>query len=171
MAGLVASDNRAVSALARTCKAGMVAVVAGMNDVARRAGAVGTVFVEPTGLSPSNVSSAKGVAKILSLAERDEAVSSMSGLEGFVFRWKNGERKYANTNPLARDNPEGVRVEISKTGYIDESGWSVAMTLVTDEGRFRAVVLGAQTRSERDRLARRLVSMAKAGKSQDSKVD
>src|SRR4249919_3556787 len=54
---LMASENRAAAALARTYPGGVQAFVKAMNEKAAELGMSDSQFIEPTGLSPSNVSS------------------------------------------------------------------------------------------------------------------
>ena len=55
---LIASDNAAARALARTSHGGTAAFVERMNEKAIELGLQNTSFVDPSGLNPSNVSSA-----------------------------------------------------------------------------------------------------------------
>src|SRR5512139_1138294 len=61
---LIASDNRAAHALGRTYPGGMERFVATMNRTARALGMHDTVYVEPTGLSSGNRSTALDLAKL-----------------------------------------------------------------------------------------------------------
>src|SRR3569623_388977 len=65
---LSASDNRAAHALARSYPGGLDRFVATMNRTARVLGMRDTVYVEPTGLSSSNRSTALDLAKLADYA-------------------------------------------------------------------------------------------------------
>jgi len=65
---LIASDNRAAHALARSYPGGLDRFIATMNRTARVLGMRDTVYVEPTGLSSSNRSTALDLAKLADYA-------------------------------------------------------------------------------------------------------
>ena len=62
---LMASENRAASALARHYPGGKTAFVAAMNAKAAVLGMTRTKYEDPTGLSPNNVSTANDLARIV----------------------------------------------------------------------------------------------------------
>ena len=63
--GLMSSENRAINALARSYVGGTGAFVAAMNLKAKELGMAHTHFIEPTGLSPQNVSTAQDLVLLL----------------------------------------------------------------------------------------------------------
>ena len=65
---LIASDNRAAHALGRSYPGGLERFVATMNRMARALGMHDTVYVEPTGLSSGNRSTALDLAKLVDYA-------------------------------------------------------------------------------------------------------
>ena len=65
---LMASENRAASALARNYPGGMVAAVAAMNAKAQALGMTSTKFFDPTGLNSDNVSTAQDLVKMVAAA-------------------------------------------------------------------------------------------------------
>ena len=65
---LMASENRAAAALGRSYPGGTQAFVAAMNEMAAELGMNDTRFVDPTGLSPQNVSSARDLSKLVRAA-------------------------------------------------------------------------------------------------------
>src|SRR5512147_2974888 len=62
---LMSSENRAASSLARTYPGGTAVFVAAMNAKAQQLGMNDTHFTDPTGLSSSNVSSARDLARLV----------------------------------------------------------------------------------------------------------
>ena len=60
---LMASENRAAAALARTYPGGTQAALAQMNAKARELGMTSTRFLDPTGLNSGNVSTAQDLVK------------------------------------------------------------------------------------------------------------
>jgi D-alanyl-D-alanine endopeptidase (penicillin-binding protein 7) len=68
LVALMASENRAAAALGRTYPGGVPAFVKAMNEKAAELGMSDSHFVEPTGLSPSNVSSPRDLVKLVRAA-------------------------------------------------------------------------------------------------------
>jgi D-alanyl-D-alanine endopeptidase (penicillin-binding protein 7) len=122
---LMSSENRAAHALGRTYPGGLNAFVALMNSKARSIGMADTIYVEPTGLSSRNQSSARDLARLVNVAHGDpmmREVSTSPGYEGAV-----GQKtlQYNNTNGLVK-NPEW-NIGLQKTGYISEAGRCLVM--------------------------------------------
>jgi hypothetical protein len=67
---LMASENRAALALARSYPGGTAALVAAMNAKARVLGMENTRFFDPTGLDSDNVSTAQDLVKMVAAARR-----------------------------------------------------------------------------------------------------
>src|SRR3989338_1879952 len=65
---LMASENRAAAALARTYPGGYNAAIAAMNAKARELGMQNTRFLDPAGLNSNNVSTAHDLVKMVSAA-------------------------------------------------------------------------------------------------------
>ena len=123
---LMASENRAAAALARSYPGGTQAFVAAMNEMAAELGMNDTRFLDPTGLNPGNVSSARDLAKLVRAAHgyplireystRDKATVLLSGKQ---------KMNYRNTNGLVRNSR--WEIDLSKTGYISEAGRCLVM--------------------------------------------
>ena len=123
---LMASENRAAAALGRSYPGGTEVFVAAMNTKARALGMSDTRFVDPTGLSAGNVSSARDLAKLVRAAHgyplireystRDKATVLLSGKQKMNFH---------NTNGLVRNSR--WEIDLSKTGYISEAGRCLVM--------------------------------------------
>ena len=75
---LMASENRAAHALARSYPGGVEACVAAMNARARALGMTSAHFVEPTGLSDENVASAEDLSKLVMAAAKVPAIREYS---------------------------------------------------------------------------------------------
>jgi D-alanyl-D-alanine endopeptidase (penicillin-binding protein 7) len=122
---LMSSENRAAHALGRHYPGGMTAFVAAMNRKARELGMNDTRYVEPTGLSSANQSSARDLAVLVKTAHQVSLIREMStSLEHEVAI---GERQlqFRNTNTLVK-NPLW-EIGLQKTGYISEAGRCVVM--------------------------------------------
>ena len=75
---LLASENRAASALARSIPGGTLAFVAAMNRKALALGMDNTHFVDASGLSSANVSTARDLAKLVAAAANSAVIKEFS---------------------------------------------------------------------------------------------
>jgi len=124
---LMASENRAAAALARTYPGGTESFVAAMNAEAGRLGLYDTRFADPTGLSPDNVSSAQDLAKLVRAAHGYPLIREYSTRPSAQVRARGGSIGYSNTNRLVRSDQWDI--ELSKTGYIGAAGRCLVMHL------------------------------------------
>ena len=124
---LVASENRAALALARTYPGGTHAFVAAMNNKAHRLGLTHTHYTDPAGLGNGNVSTADDLLQIVKYASQyykireftTQTVDSITNL-------KNGRKvKFGNTNRLVRY--DSWPISLSKTGFTDDAGNCLVM--------------------------------------------
>lgn len=124
---LIASENRAALALARSYPGGEVAAVAAMNAKAQELGMQNTTFYEPTGLSRDNVSTAQDLAKMVAAARNYTLIQqcSTTGSLHVDNRVRGRPLRFSNTNPLVRNRSWDINV--SKTGYINEAGLCLVM--------------------------------------------
>lgn len=123
---LMASENRAASALARAYPGGMVAAVAAMNAKARQLGMSNSKFFDPTGLNSDNVSTAQDLAKMVAAAQHYPLIhqyttTASAAVEG----WNGRELRFSNTNPLVKN--AAWNIGLSKTGFINEAGRCLVM--------------------------------------------
>jgi D-alanyl-D-alanine endopeptidase (penicillin-binding protein 7) len=118
---LMSSENRAAAALGRTYPGGTRAFVAAMNQKAMELGMWRSRFVDGTGLSSENVSTAQDLVKLAEAAYQYAAIRQYTTDSDHKIRLANGKTvTYRNSNGLVR-NPEW-RIGLSKTGYISEAG-------------------------------------------------
>jgi D-alanyl-D-alanine endopeptidase (penicillin-binding protein 7) len=122
---LMASENRAASALARSYPGGAGAFVQAMNLKAYLLGMTGTHFADATGLSSVNVSTADDLAKLVSAAQGYAQIGEYSTLPAHQVRVGRRAMKFHNTNLLIRAS--GWEIGLSKTGYISEAGRCLVM--------------------------------------------
>jgi D-alanyl-D-alanine endopeptidase (penicillin-binding protein 7) len=127
MLALMASDNRAAAALARSYHGGTEAFVAAMNGEAERLGLLDTRFSDPTGLSPDNVSTAQDLAKLVKAAHGYPLIREYSTRPSAHVRARGGTVGFSNTNSLVRSNKWDI--ELSKTGYISAAGRCLVMQM------------------------------------------
>ena len=117
---LMSSENRAAHALGRTYPGGLTAFVTQMNLKARLLGMTDTRYVEPTGLSSNNQSSARDLATLVNVAHADPLLRELSTSPGYEVAVGHKTLQYNNTNGLVK-NPTWD-IGLQKTGYISEAG-------------------------------------------------
>jgi len=118
---LMASENRAAAALTRAYAGGTPAFVAAMNRKAAELGMSRTRFVDGTGLSSDNVSTAHDLARLVSAAYRHPLIREYSTDGSHTVELANGRRlSYSNSNRMVKNS--GWEIGLSKTGYISEAG-------------------------------------------------
>jgi serine-type D-Ala-D-Ala endopeptidase (penicillin-binding protein 7) len=117
---LMSSENRAAHALARTYPGGVSAFVSAMNNKARQLGMLHTQYVDPTGLSSNNRSSARDLAVLAEAAYERPLVRKYSTSPGYQLATGKGSLRYVNSNRLVRAGEWDIGLQ--KTGYISEAG-------------------------------------------------
>jgi D-alanyl-D-alanine endopeptidase (penicillin-binding protein 7) len=122
---LMSSENRAAHALGRSYPGGLSMFVNLMNAKARSLGMMDTRYVEPTGLSSKNQSSARDLATLVNFAYGDSMLRELSTSTGFQVAVGRRTLQYNNTNRLVK-NPEWD-IGLQKTGYISEAGQCLVM--------------------------------------------
>ena len=157
---LICSDNRAARALARSAGVSMGRFVELMNDKAKALGLFSTEFVEVTGLSPENKSTASDCAILINAALKERLIAAACTTPQYSFRSLNHKRirSIVNTNRLLGSDWE---VAGGKTGYIASSGYCLAARLQDAGGHdITVVVLGAPGPGGRFGIARSLAQWA-----------
>lgn len=122
---LMSSENRAAHALGRTYPGGMPEFVRLMNAKAKMLGMNGTRYVEPTGLSSKNQSSAQDLAMLVNAAHKDATLREYSTSHGHEVAVGSKTLQFNTTNQLVK-NP-GWDIGLQKTGYISEAGRCLVM--------------------------------------------
>ncbi len=123
---LMASENRAAAALARTYPGGTPVMLAMMNAKARELGMDSTHFFDPTGLNSTNVSTARDLVKMVMAAQGYADIQRYTTSHSHIVE-VDGRRplRFSNTNPLVKNSQ--WEIGISKTGYISEAGRCLVM--------------------------------------------
>lgn len=123
---LMASENRAAAALARTYPGGTKAAVAMMNAKALSLGMRSTRFFDPTGLDSNNVSTAQDLVLMVRAAQHYEPIHRYTTSTSHTVQMaKHRPLNFHNTNPLVKNASWDIGV--SKTGYISEAGRCLVM--------------------------------------------
>ncbi|GAB4115662.1 MAG: hypothetical protein Fur0026_01750 [Sideroxydans sp.] len=123
---LMASENRAASALARTFPGGTQVLVALMNAKARELGMGDSHFAGPVGLQSENVSTASDLVKLVQAAETYPEIRRATTQPVHTVQVSARQTlRFGNTNPLVRS--KAWDIGLSKTGYISEAGRCLVM--------------------------------------------
>jgi len=122
---LMSSENRAANALGRHYPGGIEMFVAAMNRKAQALGMRDTRYVEPTGLSSRNQSSAQDLVVLVKEAYSVPLLRELSTSEEAMVQVGNRNMKFGTTNGLVRSPQWDIGLQ--KTGYISEAGRCLVM--------------------------------------------
>jgi D-alanyl-D-alanine endopeptidase (penicillin-binding protein 7) len=144
---LMASDNRSAHALGRTYPGGTEACVAAMNAKARSLGLLETRFEDTTGLSCSNVSSARDLVKLVDTAYQYDLIREFTTCKKAFINtgWRSLE--FNNTNQLVRNST--WQIGLSKTGFTGEAGRCLVMQANVAQRPVLIVLLDSQGKMTR----------------------
>ena len=117
---LMASENRAAAALARTYPGGIEAFRNAMNHKAQMLGMNSAHFDDATGLSSANVASAEDLVKMVRAAHRYELIRDYTTATGHEVQVAGRPLSYHNTNRLVAN--ESWNIGLSKTGFTNDAG-------------------------------------------------
>ncbi|MEE1893317.1 D-alanyl-D-alanine endopeptidase [Pseudomonas otitidis] len=140
---LMSSENRAAASLAHHYPGGYGAFIAAMNAKARALGMKHTRYVEPTGLSLNNVSTARDLVQLLLESRKYPLLSQMSTTKEktITFVKPRYSLGFSNTNHLTRKSDWDI--ELTKTGFTDEAGHCLVMRTRMGNQRVAMVLLDA----------------------------
>lgn len=138
---IVKSDNKAADDLCENYPGGRHACILAMNAKANELGLHHTRFIEPTGLSVMNVSTAEELVKLVMAASKYHEIVFASKMSEVKIQIRKKWLVFHNTNPIIGKRHDFI---VSKTGYIRASGGCIVMMLDTDIGRRIVVVLGSK---------------------------
>ncbi|QQC66834.1 serine hydrolase [Paraburkholderia ginsengisoli] len=140
---LMSSENRAAAALSRDYTGGRPGFVAAMNAKARALGMSHTSFVNGTGLSPQNVSTARDLSRLVEAASRYPLIRAYSTDRAQIVFPGDGRAQlsYHNSNALVRGGDRSIVLQ--KTGFINEAGHCVVVRMMVHGRPVDTIVLGA----------------------------
>ena len=173
----ICSGNDAAYALAYTVCGSMEDFVELMNQAALDAGLTHTHFVESSGYSEENLTTAREMAAFcrLYILEHPDSLRRFHSVSSFTYpKEKNmapGDRYGAQD--WSQGLPESITMGITqentnpllgrlagcdglKTGYIDESGYNLALTVARDGTRFLSVTMGGKGKNTQEGQAGRV---------------
>ena len=124
---LMASENRAASAISRHYPGGKYAFFKAMNAKAVQLGMTNTEFMDATGLNSRNISTAEDLAKMVAAAYQypEIRMASTSPSHEVYINHRTSPVNFNNTNGLVRGGE--WQIGLSKTGYITEAGRCLVM--------------------------------------------
>ena len=173
----ICSGNDAAYALAYTVSGSMEAFVERMNLVASDLGLTNTHFVESSGYSELNQTTAREMAEFATIYLRRHPDSLYRFHSVLDFTYPKAKNLAPGDKPLAQDFSQGLPQKITmpitqqntnpllgklegcdglKTGYIDESGYNLALTAVRGETRFLSVTMGGPGSNSKEGQAGRV---------------
>ena len=162
---LMSSENRAAASLAAHYPGGYQAFIRAMNAKAKELGMTHTRYVEPTGLSPNNVSTARDLTRLLLASQKYPLIGELSTTseKTAVFSHPAYALPFRNTNHLIM-NPSWS-IQLTKTGYTDDAGHCLAMRTTINGKAVTLVVMDAFGKYTAFADANRLRTWMQTGKS------
>ena len=163
---LMSSDNRAAASLMRTYPGGSAAFTVAMQKKIAALGMLDTVIQEPTGLSPSNTSTAADLVKMAVAASRYPDIADITTDSSDLIKIKGRDVQFRNTNRLV--GKKGWDILLSKTGFTNEAGNCLIMRVKMAGKNATLVLLNARASSVRllDALNIRRFLTAQAGRAE-----
>jgi D-alanyl-D-alanine endopeptidase (penicillin-binding protein 7) len=158
---LIGSTNNTVETLVRVSGLTREKFIKKMNEKVVAWGAKKTHFIEPTGLSPQNITTPSDYAIIARQVFLDRLITEATTLPSYSVKTINTKRTHSfkNTNTLARD--ENSPILGSKTGYLVEAGYCLATKWPTSKDKNIIVVLfGAPNRNATVEDTKKLIAYA-----------
>ena len=144
---LMASDNHAAAALARTFPGGREAFLAATKTKIAELKLEDTTLEDPTGLSPNNHATAQDMVKILKAASTYPEIAQATSQSSQAIKVNGRSRVFHNTNRLV--GKPGWDIMLSKTGFTNEAGRCLTMRLQSAGRNILVVLMGAMATSER----------------------
>jgi D-alanyl-D-alanine endopeptidase (penicillin-binding protein 7) len=138
---LVKSDNNAAKALCDNFPGGRFECIKYMNSKAIYLGMLRTKFVEPTGLSPMNISTALDLLRLVFESSHYPEIVKASQTAVLTVKTGNQVQTFNNTNPIVGKRHSFI---VSKTGTTNAAGGCIVMMLDTEVGRRIVIVLGSK---------------------------
>lgn len=140
---LMASENRAASALSRHYPGGRMAFIAQMNATARALGMKSTRFADAAGLSRRSVSTARDLHILLTAADAQPLIRDYSTRQRHTVRVaRNRPLTFLSSNRLVR-RAGNWDIDLQKTGFTNEAGRCLAMTATVANRRLAMIFLNS----------------------------
>jgi len=154
---LVKSDNNSAKVLCDNFPGGRFECIRYMNEKANYLGMLRTKFVEPTGLSPMNISTALDLLRLVFEASHYSEITQASRTAVLTIKTGKQSQSFNNTNPIVGKRHSFI---VSKTGTTNAAGGCIVMMIDTDVGRRIVIVLGSKNGKVRIPEAEFIVSQS-----------
>ena len=154
---LVKSDNNSAKVLCDNFPGGRFECIRYMNEKAQYLGMYRTKFVEPTGLSPMNISTALDLLSLVFESSHYPEIVKASQTAILNIQTGKKTQSFNNTNPIVGKRHIFI---VSKTGTTDAAGGCIVMMVDTDKGRRVVIVLGSKNGKVRIPEAEYIVSQS-----------
>jgi D-alanyl-D-alanine endopeptidase (penicillin-binding protein 7) len=154
---LVKSDNNSAKVLCDNFPGGRFECIRYMNEKANYLGMLRTKFVEPTGLSPMNISTALDLLRLVFEASHYSEITQASRTAVLTIKTGKQSQSFNNTNPIVGKRHSFI---VSKTGTTNAAGGCIVMMVDTDVGRRIVIVLGSKNGKVRIPEAEFIVSQS-----------
>ncbi|ENM5790358.1 D-alanyl-D-alanine endopeptidase [Vibrio mimicus] len=161
---LMSSENRAAASLAHHYPGGYKAFIKAMNNKAKALGMKNTRFVEPTGLSEKNVSSARDLVLLLKASKKYPMLGQLSATEKktVTFAKPRYSLDFRNTNRLVFN--DNWKIDLTKTGFTNAAGHCLVMRTQMGKRQVAFVVLDTKGKLSPVGDANRLRTWLETGK-------
>ena len=154
---LVKSDNNSAKVLCDNFPGGRFECIRYMNEKAQYLGMYRTKFVEPTGLSPMNISTALDLLSLVFESSHYPEIVKASQTAILNIQTGKKTQSFNNTNPIVGKRHIFI---VSKTGTTNAAGGCIVMMVDTDKGRRVVIVLGSKNGKVRIPEAEYIVSQS-----------
>jgi serine-type D-Ala-D-Ala endopeptidase (penicillin-binding protein 7) len=153
---LMSSENRAAHALGRSYPGGLPKIVEAMNAKAQQLGMKNTTYVEPTGLSNRNQSTAQDLALLVKEASKNPVMRDFSTTPAHLASLGGRTLQFHNSDSLVRNNRGTWDIALQKTGYIVEAGRCLTLATKVAGHELVMVLLDSDSNGTRIKDAERL---------------
>src|SRR3989339_53232 len=131
-AALIGSANNAATALSHATDMDKETFVRAMNERAKEMGLSKTSFFDPSGMDPANVSTPREIAQLATQVFSRQEMRRYTSTASRVIPVLSNQstKKLTNTNWMIwKPEYDDVYVTSGKTGYLEESGWNLVVSL------------------------------------------
>jgi D-alanyl-D-alanine carboxypeptidase len=143
---LVNSNNQSAILLCENYPGGKTKCIRDMNSKAAAIGMKNTKFVEPSGLSPMNVSTGRDLIELVLSASYYPEIREAGKTSEVKIQIRKKWFFFKNTNPSIGKRHEFI---VSKTGWTKAAGGCIVMYLKTEIGNRVVIVLGSKNTKTR----------------------
>lgn len=159
---LVGSANNAIESLVRSSGLSRPDFIAKMNSTVKAWGAKNTKFVEPSGLSPDNVSSASDYVIITKEALKDINLQKIDTTKTYSFKTINTKISHTLKNTSKLMQTSDYSITASKTGFLNEAGYCLMSRVKIGARNLIVVVFGAKSSLSSSEITKQIINFSTA---------